>query len=50
MGKNVIEMKQIEKDYKIGNQTLHALKSVSMTVQEGEYLAVLGPSGSGKVR
>lgn len=48
MGKNVIEMKQIEKDYKIGNQTLHALKSVSLTMQEGEYLAVLGPSGSGK--
>ena len=48
MGKCVIEMEQIEKNYRIGNETLHALKGVSLKVEEGEFLAVLGPSGSGK--
>jgi putative ABC transport system ATP-binding protein len=46
--KKIIEMNQIEKFYKIGNSTLHALKNVSLNVEEGEFLAILGPSGSGK--
>ena len=48
MGRHVIEMKQIVKNYQIGSETLHALKGVSLTVEEREFLAVLGPSGSGK--
>lgn len=44
----MIEMNQIEKFYKIGSSSLHALKNVSLTVERGEFLAVLGPSGSGK--
>ena len=44
----MIEMNQIEKFYKIGSSSLHALKNVSFTVERGEFLAILGPSGSGK--
>lgn len=46
--KNIIEMNQIEKYYQIGSSQLHALKNVSLTVEQGEFLAILGPSGSGK--
>ncbi len=46
--KKMIEMENINKYYKIGSENLHALKDVSLEVEEGEFLAVLGPSGSGK--
>lgn len=46
--KKIIEMNQIDKFYQIGQSQLHALKQVSLTVEEGEFLAILGPSGSGK--
>ena len=46
--KHIIEMNQIDKFYRIGSSELHALKQVSLTVEEGEFLAILGPSGSGK--
>lgn len=45
---HIIEMRDIEKYYQVGNSQLHALKSVSLDVEEGEFLAILGPSGSGK--
>ncbi len=46
--KHIIEMKDIDKFYRIGSSQLHALKQVSLEVSEGEFLAILGPSGSGK--
>ncbi len=46
--KNMIKMEQIDKFYEIGNSRLQALKNVSLTVEKGEFLAILGPSGSGK--
>ncbi|MCC8067402.1 MAG: ABC transporter ATP-binding protein [Clostridiales bacterium] len=46
--KHIIEMKGIEKYYQVGSSQLHALKTVSLDVEEGEFLAILGPSGSGK--
>ena len=46
--KKIIEMKGINKYYSVGSVSLHALKDVSLEVEEGEFLAVLGPSGSGK--
>lgn len=45
---NIISMKNINKSYQTGENNLHVLKNISLTVEKGEYLAILGPSGSGK--
>ncbi len=45
---HIIQMTDINKYYKMGEESLHALKDVNLTVEEGEFLAILGPSGSGK--
>ena len=47
MGK-IIETTEISKVYQMGTQTVRALQSVSMEINEGEYVAFMGPSGSGK--
>lgn len=44
----ILEMKDICKDYPMGRSVLRVLNDVSLTVDEGEYLAIMGPSGSGK--
>lgn len=44
----IIELQNINKYYQMGENTLHVLKDVSLTVEKGDYLAILGPSGSGK--
>lgn len=44
----IIDMQGINKYYSVGQEKLHALKDVSLRVEEGEFLAILGPSGSGK--
>ncbi len=49
MNKNkIIELKKIEKVYKMGTENFKVLKEVDLIVNEGEFLSVLGPSGSGK--
>ena len=42
------EMKGIDKDYIMGGEPVHVLKKIDLSIEEGEYLSVLGPSGSGK--
>ena len=42
------EMREIDKDYIMGGEPMHVLKKINLSIQEGEYLSVLGPSGSGK--
>ena len=41
-------MTDICKDYSTGKNVTHVLKNVNLTVEEGDYLAIMGPSGSGK--
>jgi putative ABC transport system ATP-binding protein len=45
---NVIELKDIKKDYPLGATTVHALRGVDLTVKEGDFISIVGPSGSGK--
>jgi putative ABC transport system ATP-binding protein len=44
----IIETHDISKVYRMGSETIHALKSVSIKIERGEYVAFMGPSGSGK--
>jgi putative ABC transport system ATP-binding protein len=45
---SLIRLQNISRLYQMGTETIHALRDVSMTVERGEYVAIMGPSGSGK--
>lgn len=48
LGPVVVELKDIVKTYKVGKQKVQALKKVSLTIKQGEFVAITGSSGSGK--
>ncbi len=45
---NSIEVQGLKKNYPLGNTTVHALRGIDLTVEEGKVISVIGPSGSGK--
>ncbi|MGI6730825.1 MAG: ABC transporter ATP-binding protein [Anaerovoracaceae bacterium] len=48
MTKEILSMKNIVKEYQMGEEVTAVLKNVNLKVNEGEFIAILGPSGSGK--
>ena len=47
-GEVVVELRDVSKVYRQGNVDVHALRSLGLTVTQGEFTALVGPSGSGK--
>jgi putative ABC transport system ATP-binding protein len=45
---SLIETKNLTKIYDVGDEGVHALEAVSVTIEKGEFVAIMGPSGSGK--
>src|SRR5688500_20081042 len=44
----MIELRDIHKYYRTGDQSLHVLKGIDLTIREGELVSIMGSSGSGK--
>lgn len=48
MEEKIIEIKNVNKGYRLGDDIVPVLKNIDFTVKKGEFVAILGPSGSGK--
>jgi len=44
----IIRLENLTRDFKVGEETVHALRDVSFTIHEGEFVTIMGSSGSGK--
>ena len=44
----IVEIQNLVKNYKLGDLPLHVLKGITMSLESGEFVAIMGPSGSGK--
>ncbi|MEE8401310.1 MAG: ABC transporter ATP-binding protein [Candidatus Hydrothermarchaeaceae archaeon] len=45
---DIIRLEEVEKSYMMGKVKVHALRGVDLSIEKGEYVAIMGPSGSGK--
>ena len=48
MTKEIIKIQDLKREFKMGDETVHALKGISFNVNEGEFVTIMGSSGSGK--
>lgn len=48
MTKEIIKIEELRREFKMGSQTVHALKGISFTINESEFVTIMGSSGSGK--
>ena len=48
MSKEIIKIENLNRDFFMGTETVHALRDVSFTIKEGEFVTIMGSSGSGK--
>ena len=48
MNKNALVLENVQKEYLMGEETVHALDGVDLEVVSGSFTAIMGPSGSGK--
>jgi len=44
----MIQLNNIQRYFQVGDQTVRALDNINLTIENGEYISVMGPSGSGK--
>lgn len=44
----IVELKNINKFYKVGKEKVHILKSINLNIEKGEFVMIMGKSGSGK--
>lgn len=45
---SLIEVDNLWKSYEMGHEQVHALRGIKLSIEKGEYIAIMGPSGSGK--
>ena len=48
LGNLVLQLSDIHQVYGVGDASVHALRGINLSVAEGDYVAIMGPSGSGK--
>jgi len=49
MSKKILEIKELRRDFVMGSETVHALRGISFDVNAGEFVTIMGSSGSGKI-